>query len=103
MASGRHTPGVGSTVSFEFTCLPSTHGVAADDPVESKPTERQRPRPAHTGNVDRWRKLVRDADVSSLCRIMTGLDTDSIEMREVSPMGGLMPQDERSEVRNLIA
>ena len=27
--------------------------------------------------------------------LVTGLDRDSIEMREVSPMGGLLPQDER--------
>jgi len=32
---------------------------------------------------------------------MTGVDTDSVEMREVSPMGGLMSQDERSEVLGL--
>lgn len=32
-----------------------------------------------------------------LHRVMTGLDRDSIEMREVSPMGGLLPQDERAE------
>ena len=30
-----------------------------------------------------------------LHRILTGLDRDSIDMREVSPMGGLLPQDER--------
>lgn len=52
----------------------------------------------HIRNLDRWRKLVRDGDVSGLRRLMTGLDIDSIEMREVSPMGGLLPQDERSEV-----
>jgi hypothetical protein len=28
---------------------------------------------------------------------MIGLDTDSVQMREVSPMGGLLPQGERSE------
>lgn len=55
----------------------------------------------HTRNVNRWRKLVRDGDVSGLRRVMTGLDTDSIEMREVSPVGGLLPQDERSEVLDL--
>ena len=34
-------------------------------------------------------------DVLGLHRVLTGLDRDSIEMREVSPMGGLLPQDER--------
>lgn len=52
----------------------------------------------HLRNLDRWRQLVRDEDVPGLRRVMTGLDIDSIEMREVSPMGGLLPQDERSEV-----
>lgn len=51
----------------------------------------------HTRNLNRWRKLVRDGDVSGLRRLMTGLDTDSIDMREVSPMGGLLPQSERAE------
>lgn len=37
-------------------------------------------------------------DVIGLHRVMTGLDRDSIEMREVSPMGGLLAPDERLEV-----
>jgi transcriptional regulator with XRE-family HTH domain len=49
----------------------------------------------HTRNLDRWESLVRDGDVLGLHRVLTGLDRDSIEMREVSPMGGLLPQDER--------
>ncbi|QLQ11984.1 MAG: helix-turn-helix transcriptional regulator [Nocardioidaceae bacterium] len=52
----------------------------------------------HTRNLDRWRKLIRDGDVSGLRRVMTGLDTDSIEMREVTPFSGLLPDDERLEV-----
>lgn len=52
----------------------------------------------HTRNLDRWRDLVTRDDVLGLHRVLTGLDRDSIEMREVSPMGGLMSQDERSEV-----
>src|SRR3984957_19499000 len=49
----------------------------------------------HTRNLDRWQLLVRNGDVLGLHRVLTGLDRDSIEMREVSPMGGLLPQDER--------
>jgi hypothetical protein len=49
-------------------------------------------------NLDRWQRLIDDGDVSGLHRVMTGLDTDSIEMREVSPMRGLLTQTERSEV-----
>lgn len=52
----------------------------------------------HTRNLDRWRTLVREGDVSGLRRVMTGLDTDSIEMREVSPMAGLLPEGERIKV-----
>ena len=50
----------------------------------------------HTRNLDRWESLVGHGDVPGLHRVLTGLDRDSIEMREVSPMGGLLPQDERS-------
>ncbi len=52
----------------------------------------------HSRNLDRWQKLVGRGDVLSLHRVLTGLDRDSIEMREVSPMGGLLPQDERQAV-----
>ena len=55
----------------------------------------------HVRNLGRWRQLVRDRDVPGLRHVMTGVDTDSVEMREVSPMGGLMSQDERSEVLGL--
>jgi transcriptional regulator with XRE-family HTH domain len=51
----------------------------------------------HLRNLDRWQRLIEDGDVSSLHRVMTGLDTDSIEMREVSPMRGLLSQEERTE------
>jgi len=37
-------------------------------------------------------------DVLGLHRVLTGLDRDSIEMREVSPMSGLLSQEERSRV-----
>jgi hypothetical protein len=52
----------------------------------------------HLRNLDRWQRLIQDGDPSSLRRVMTGLDTDSVQMREVSPMGGLLPQHERSAV-----
>jgi len=55
----------------------------------------------HLRNLDRWQQLVEDRDVSGLRRVMTGLDTHSPQMREVSPMGGLLPQEERSEVLEL--
>ncbi|HET6560777.1 MAG TPA: helix-turn-helix transcriptional regulator [Marmoricola sp.] len=52
----------------------------------------------HTRDLNRWRTLVGEGDLSGLRRIMTGLDTDSVEMREVSPLGGLLSQDERLQV-----
>ena len=52
----------------------------------------------HTRNLERWQSLVETGDVLRIQRVLTGLDRESIEMREVSPMGGLLPQDERMEV-----
>jgi transcriptional regulator with XRE-family HTH domain len=55
----------------------------------------------HLRNLDRWGHLIEDGDMSGLHRVMTGLDVDSVEMREVSPMRGLLSQSERSEVLGL--
>ena len=52
----------------------------------------------HQRNLQRWMSLTDSGDVIGLHRVLTGLDRDSIEMREVSPMGGLLPQDERLRV-----
>jgi transcriptional regulator with XRE-family HTH domain len=52
----------------------------------------------HVRNLDRWESLVDHGDVAGLHRILTGLDRGSIEMREVSPLGGLLPDEERLEV-----
>jgi transcriptional regulator with XRE-family HTH domain len=52
----------------------------------------------HLRNLERWTVLVETGDVLGLHRVLTGLDRDSIEMREVSPMSGLLPQDERASV-----
>ncbi|HET9655458.1 MAG TPA: helix-turn-helix transcriptional regulator [Kineosporiaceae bacterium] len=52
----------------------------------------------HRRNLDRWTSLIERGDVLGLHRVLTGLDRDSIEMREVSPMGGLLTQDERAGV-----
>ena len=55
----------------------------------------------HVRNRDRWRLLVNRGDLPSLHRVLTGLDRDSIEMREVSPMTGLLPDEQRREVLKL--
>ena len=55
----------------------------------------------HQGNLRRWERLVEENDLPGLHRVLTGLDRDSVEMREVSPMSGLLSQSERSEVLGL--
>ena len=52
----------------------------------------------HERNLDRWRVLVETGDAIGIKRVLTGLDRDSIEMREVSPLRGLLSQQERSDV-----
>ncbi len=52
----------------------------------------------HVRNLDRWERYLSDNDVSGIHRVLTGLDRNSIEMREVSPLRGLLSQDERNEV-----
>ena len=52
----------------------------------------------HERNLERWRDLVERGDLPRLHRLLPGLDRQSIEMREVSPMSGLLSQQERSEV-----
>ncbi|AEG43901.1 hypothetical protein L600_000300000440 [Isoptericola variabilis J7] len=52
----------------------------------------------HGRNLEHWRDLVERGDLPGLHRVLTGLDRGSIEMREVSPMSGLLSEEERSEV-----
>lgn len=52
----------------------------------------------HRHNLERWTALVQSGDVLGIQRVLTGLDRDSIEMREVSPMSGLLSRDERADV-----
>lgn len=49
----------------------------------------------HLRNLDRWTSLVREQDVLGLHRVLTGLDRTSIEMREVSPLTGLLSPSSR--------
>ena len=49
----------------------------------------------HERNLNRWESLIEGRDVSGLHRVLTGLDRNSIEMREVSPVGGLLSPQER--------
>lgn len=52
----------------------------------------------HERNRKRWQVLIESGDVPGLHRVLTGLDRNSIEMREVSPFGGLLPSDQRRRV-----
>ena len=51
----------------------------------------------HIRNLQRWSCLVDRGELLALHRVLTGLDRDCVEMREVSPMGGLLTQEQRSE------
>jgi transcriptional regulator with XRE-family HTH domain len=51
----------------------------------------------HLRNLDHWQHIVDNNDLPALHRALTGLDRHNIEMREVTPMGGLLPDDERQQ------
>jgi len=51
----------------------------------------------HIRNLDRWEALIYRGDVAGLRRVLTGLDREYIEMREVTPMSGLLSEEERAE------
>lgn len=52
----------------------------------------------HLRNLNRWQVLVNSGDVLGMHRVLTGLDRDSVEMREVSPFSGLLSPEERDDV-----
>lgn len=52
----------------------------------------------HTSNLEEWEEVLNSRDLPGLHRILTGLDRHSIEMREVSPLRGLLSEEERLQV-----
>jgi len=52
----------------------------------------------HEQNLEKWERLIESGDIPGLHRVLTGLDRDSIEMREVSPLGGLLSPEERHQI-----
>ncbi len=52
----------------------------------------------HSSNLERWQRLIDDRDIPGLRRVLTGVDTSAIEMREVSPLGGLLSDVDRRRV-----
>ncbi|TXH25667.1 MAG: hypothetical protein E6R06_08625 [Mycobacterium sp.] len=51
----------------------------------------------HLRNLDCWQRIVESGDMAALRQALTGRSRHDIEMREVSPMGGLLPDSERRE------
>ncbi|OHU47445.1 transcriptional regulator [Mycobacteroides chelonae] len=49
----------------------------------------------HERNLHAWEQLVAQQDLAGLHRVFTGLNRTAIEMREVSPMAGLLAEHER--------
>lgn len=49
----------------------------------------------HLANLDRWKRIVETNDMPALRRALTGRRREDIEMREVTPMSGLLPDEER--------
>lgn len=46
-------------------------------------------------NLDHRQRIVETADVSALRRALTSVNRQEVEMREVTPVGSLLPDDER--------
>ena len=56
----------------------------------------------HQRNLDRWQRLVEEQDLNGLRRVMLDPTQDGIEMREVSPMSGLLPDEDRLKVLRMV-
>ena len=52
----------------------------------------------HESNLGEWEQILLDGDWLRLRRVLTGLDRHAIEMREVSPMSGVLSDEERRDV-----
>ncbi len=54
----------------------------------------------HLRNLDCWERLISDRDFHGITRALGGMDRESIEMREVSPMQGILsPADHNRVIR----
>lgn len=49
----------------------------------------------HVRNRVRWRRLAAAGAVAGIRAVLVSVEVDGIEMREVSPMGGILPEAER--------
>lgn len=60
--------------------------------------ERQRARSKggwETARLDRWRTLLSRRDLTGIRQACTGVDEEAVALREVSPLGRLLPPEER--------
>ena len=49
----------------------------------------------HMRNLDRWGEIVDSRNIDALREVLTSVDRDAVEMREVSPMSGILTNEER--------
>lgn len=56
----------------------------------------------HERNLERWQRLIEDQDLNGLRRVMLDPTRDGVEMREVSPMSGLLPEEDRLRVLAMV-
>lgn len=56
----------------------------------------------HVQNLARWRRLVEAGDVEGIRAVLVSPEEDAIQMREVSPMGGIITEAERLTALNSI-
>jgi hypothetical protein len=57
----------------------------------------------HLRNLDLWESLLDQSDLPGLLWALTSADRKPIEMREVAPFTGLLPEEERLEVLHAAA
>lgn len=50
------------------------------------------------GRLNRWQHFVESGDLNALRRALIGVDRAAVDMREVSPMSGILAEDERHQV-----
>lgn len=52
----------------------------------------------HERNMTRWQHIIDEEDLRELRRTLTDSSPDGIDMREVSPMAGLLPEEDRLRI-----
>ncbi|PBB08254.1 hypothetical protein CKW39_10665 [Kocuria sp. WRN011] len=56
----------------------------------------------HVQNLARWRRLVEAGHVEGIRAVLVSVEVNGIEMREVSPMAGILTEAERLAALNSI-